>query len=56
MAAEIVGNLTGAIIITKASGPSFFIIMGVIMVVDVIGFFFMKLPDRHESEGHEEEE
>lgn len=52
MAAEIFGNLTGAIIITKASGPAFFIIMGVIMIIDVVGFKFLKLPTNVEEDEH----
>lgn len=48
MGSQIFGNLTGALIITKASGPSFFLIMGIIMLISVIGFYFLKHPHKFE--------
>jgi predicted MFS family arabinose efflux permease len=38
----VVGNLVGSILILKTSGPSFFLIMGLIMFVGMTGFCFLK--------------
>jgi hypothetical protein len=39
MFAQIIGNLTGALLITHTFGPSFFIIMSSIAVFFTFGFF-----------------
>lgn len=54
MASQIFGNLTGALIITHASGPSFFLIMGMIMLFSVIGFFFIRKPYKYDEQEEEE--
>lgn len=41
---QIFGNLLGALLIEKTTGPTFFLIMGSIMMVAVTGFLFIKYP------------
>ena len=48
MASQIFGNFAGAIIITRASGPIFFLIMGLIMLLSVTGYIFVKHPKEDE--------
>ena len=64
MGSEIFGNLTGALIITRASGPVFFLIMGLIMLITVFGYIFLKQPKKiaangvvhdYDEAGHERE-
>ena len=49
MSSQIVGNFIGAEIIVITSGPEFFIIMWLIMMVAVIGFYFIKIPKEPEG-------
>jgi hypothetical protein len=44
MSAQIFGNLTGALLISKTSGIWFFLIMGIIMMFPVFGFLLLKKP------------
>jgi len=44
MSSQIFGNFTGAIIITRASGPTFFLIMGAIMFIGALLNIFLKKP------------
>jgi hypothetical protein len=44
MASEIIGNWMGSYLIVEESGPSFFLIMGGIMVVAVLSFMTMRKP------------
>ena len=55
MASQIFGNFAGAIIITRASGPIFFLIMGLIMLFSVTGYVFVKHP-KYESQIEAKEE
>jgi len=41
----VIGNSTGSFLILKATGPEFFLMMGIIILVGMVGFGFMKLPD-----------
>ena len=41
----VVGNLTGSILILKTSGPSIYLIMGLIMLAGSFGFCFIKKPN-----------
>jgi hypothetical protein len=41
---QIFGNLLGALLIEKTTGPTFFVIMGSIMMVAITGFLFIKYP------------
>jgi hypothetical protein len=41
MSAQIFGNLTGALLISKTSGIWFFLIMGIIMMFPVFGFLLL---------------
>lgn len=36
-------------IITRASGPIFFLIMGMIMLISVFGYVFLKHPNKDEN-------
>lgn len=56
MASQIFGNFAGAIIITRASGPIFFFIMGLIMLLSVIGYIFVKHPKDDDSKKKKEED
>lgn len=57
MSSQIFGNLIGASIITQTSGPSFFLIMGLIMIFCVCCFYFLRKPNKFdgEEEGEHEE-
>ena len=44
MTSEIIGNWMGSILILESSGPSFFLIMGSIMVVAVLSFMTLRKP------------
>ena len=44
MSSNIIGSLIGGYMMSKSSGPSFFIIMGSIMIVAAIGMSFNKIP------------
>ena len=44
MTSELLGNAVGGEIITKENGPTFFLIMGGIMLVAVFGFCFVIVP------------
>lgn len=46
MSTQIIGNFIGAEIITKTFGPSFFIIMGLIMVAVTFMFLFLRHPKK----------
>lgn len=45
MSSQIFGNLIGSIIITKVTGPSFFLYMGILMLVGAFLFIFQKKPN-----------
>jgi len=44
MSAQIIGNLSGALLIEKETGVSFFIIMSGFAILFTFGFFFIKMP------------
>jgi len=44
MSSQIVGNLIGSIIIKKTSGPSFFLIMGCVLLSSLLGYCFLIIP------------
>lgn len=44
MASQIIGNFIGSYIIEDSSGPTFFLIMGAIMLVGNVGFLFLQPP------------
>jgi MFS family permease len=44
MSAQIIGNLTGGILITKSSGIEFFVIMGAMALTFSFNFCFLKTP------------
>ena len=48
MCSQIFGNLIGALIIEKTTGPGFFFINACIMLVAFIGFGFIVVPKQHE--------
>ena len=50
MCSNIVGNAIGGVIIVQTSGPWFFGIMGLIMLVAVFGFTFVIVPPHRETE------
>lgn len=45
MSSQILGNWIGSELILDASGPSFFLIMGAIMVLAIFGFLFIEKPE-----------
>ena len=51
MSANIIGSLIGGFMMTKSSGPPFFIIMGIIMLIAAGGMTFNRIPPlNHEPE------
>ena len=46
MFSQIFGNLVGALIITRTSGPMFFLILGIIMVSGTLMFLFVRPPKK----------
>ena len=49
MMAQVLGNLLGALIINRTTGPIFFIIMATMMLVTTFVFFCLKNPKKFES-------
>jgi hypothetical protein len=45
MSAQIIGNLSGAILILRNPGPQFFGIMGIFAIFASFGFCFIKKPN-----------
>jgi hypothetical protein len=48
MSAQIFGNLTGGLMILETSGPLFYLIMGLVMMVAMLGFIVIKIPNKQE--------
>lgn len=46
MSSQIFGNLIGSEIITKTFGPTFFIIMGLIIIVVMFVLLFLRMPKK----------
>ena len=46
MSSQIFGNIIGARIITRTFGPTFFIIMGMIIIFALLCLFFLKVPKK----------
>ena len=49
MSANIVGSIIGGYMMTKTSGPAFFIIMGIIMLIAAVGMMFNRIPPVNEE-------
>ena len=42
----VIGNYVGSVLILETTGPTFFLILGGIMLIGMVGFFFIITPNK----------